>query len=192
VKKKQGNSLKAGAKKQPPAQSWWARLAALPQRVLLFGIAGMFVIIAVTVFFFGSSRKEAPSQLTPQAADISPGPSGESFLERPIGPSPPPPPQKVLTPEEEGRPTIQSIRFIPTQPTRMDTLRAEVVAAASDVPTRITYAYVWKVNSRSVAGAAGDTLNLSAFKKKDLVTVTVTPYDGDKAGFPADGPIALI
>jgi hypothetical protein len=74
----------------------------------------------------------------------------------------------------------------------MDALRAEVAAAAYSAPRRIAYAYAWKVNNRIVEGATGETLNLSTFKKGDLVTVTVTPYDGDKAGFPVDSPVALI
>ncbi len=74
----------------------------------------------------------------------------------------------------------------------MDNLKAEVVTTASADPGRITYSYVWKVNDRTVADATGDTLNLAAFKKRDHVTVTVTPYEGDKAGFPVDSPIILI
>jgi hypothetical protein len=74
----------------------------------------------------------------------------------------------------------------------MDTLKAEIVTATDTNPKRITYAYVWKVNNRIVEGATGDTLNLSTFRKRDLVTVTVTPHDGDKAGFPMDGPVATI
>lgn len=74
----------------------------------------------------------------------------------------------------------------------MDTLKAEVVTAAYADPSRITYAYVWKVNNRIVESATGDTLNLSTFKKRDLVTVTITPYDGDNAGFPVESPTTLI
>jgi hypothetical protein len=192
VKKKQGTGLKAAAtEKKLPAPSWWGKLLALPRRVLIFGaLAVALVIFLIGILSSSSPRKEISPQLTPQAAVLSPG--GESFLERPIGQPPPPPPQKVLMQEEEERPTVQSIRFSPSQPTRMDTLKAEVVTAPYDAPRRITYAYVWKVNSRIVAGATADTLNLLAFKKKDLVTVTVTPSDGDKAGFPVDGPVALI
>lgn len=74
----------------------------------------------------------------------------------------------------------------------MDTLKAEIVAAAYTDPKRITYTYVWKVNNQIVESATGDTLDLSAFKKRDLVTLTVTPHDGDKAGFPVDSPLTLI
>jgi len=102
------------------------------------------------------------------------------------------PPLKAMTPEGEERPTIQSIRFLPPQATKKETLKAEVIAAAYADPKRITYTYTWKVNDRTVEAATGDTLDLRTFKKGDLVTVTVTPYDGDKAGFPVDSPLLVI
>lgn len=74
----------------------------------------------------------------------------------------------------------------------MDNLKAEVVTSASADPGSITYTYVWKVNNRTVADVTGDTLSLANFKKGDLVTVTVTPYEGDKAGFAVDSPILII
>lgn len=89
-------------------------------------------------------------------------------------------------------PSIQSIRFQPPRPTRADTLNVEVIPAASPEPDRVTYTFLWKVNDGIIEGATGDTLALSAFKKRDLVTVTVTPYDGDKAGFPVESPVAFI
>jgi hypothetical protein len=73
----------------------------------------------------------------------------------------------------------------------MDAIKAEVVTASPDSGP-ITYAYVWKVNDRIVSGATGDTLNLSAFKKGDLVMVDVTPYAGDKAGYPVRSPFVVI
>lgn len=185
--KKPGSSRpKAAAEKLPPLP-WWERLLALPRRIRILGVAAALVAI-IAVFFFRSPRQEASPQAPPQAADVSSGRGGENFLEQPIGPSLPPPPENALTPAAELRPTVQSIRFNPSQPTRLDTLKAEVVTAPYDDPRRITYTYVWKVNDRIVADAAGDTLNLEAFKKRDLVTVTVTPSDGDNAGFPVNGP----
>ena len=74
----------------------------------------------------------------------------------------------------------------------MDPLKAEVVTAAYANPGRTTYTYVWKVNDRIVEGATGDTLDLSTFKKRDLITVTVTPYEGDKTGFPVESPVTII
>jgi hypothetical protein len=193
TERKPGNGLKAAAEKKPAPLRPWEKLRALPRRVLIFGGAAVALVIFISLFLFsGSPRQEASPKTPAQAADLSPRPGGENFLERPIGPPLPPPPQQAIPPEQEERPTIQSIRFNPPQATRMDILKAEVVTAGNADPGRITYAYVWKVNSRTVAGATEAALNLATFKKGDLVTVTVTPYDGHKAGFPAESPITLI
>jgi hypothetical protein len=73
----------------------------------------------------------------------------------------------------------------------MDTLKAEVLTEAPD-PNRIIHTYVWKVNDRIVEGAEGNTLNLSSLKKMDLITVTVTPYDGDREGFAVASPVVAV
>jgi hypothetical protein len=186
VRKKLGSGPKAAAEKKPAPTLPWGKLSALPRRVLIFGGAGVALVILIIVFlFFGSPRKEASSQTPTKAADLSTVPGGENFIGQP-------PLQKALPPEEEGRPAVQSIRFHPPQPTIMDTLKADVVTATSADPGRITYTYVWKVNNRTVEDATKDTLDLSTFKKKDLVAVTVTPYEGDKAGFPVDSPVIII
>jgi hypothetical protein len=192
IKKPGSRLLAASVKKSAPPLPWWKKLLALPRQTLIFGGAAVaLVIILILVLISGPPRKEAPPKTSPQAGDASTGLGGENFLERPLGP--PTPTQQIAPPPgQEERPTIQSIRFHPPQPTKMDNLKAEVVTAASADPGRITYTYVWKVNDRTVADATGDTLNLAAFKKRDHVTVTVTPYEGDKAGFPVDSPIILI
>jgi hypothetical protein len=185
---KQGNHPKAAAEKKPAPTLPWRKLSALPRRVLIFGgIAVALVILIIVFLLFGSPRKEAPPKASPQSAALLPGVVPERFIEQP-GPML----RKATTPEEDERPTIQSIRFDPPQPTRMDTLKAEVVMAAYADPSSITYTYDWKVNNRIVEGATGDTLNLSTFQKKDFVTVTVTPYDGDNVGFPVDSPVTFI
>lgn len=66
---------------------------------------------------------------------------------------------------------IESIRLMPTQPTRLDTLRAEIIPAVNDT-SRLTYIYAWKVNDRIIKNATGDALELSNYKKRDLVYVT--------------------
>jgi hypothetical protein len=189
-KTKQGSRPKAAAEKKPaPPLPWWGKLLALPRRNLIFGAAAVALVILLMAFLFsGSPRKDAPPKAPQEAPDFSKGPGG--FHERPL--EQPPPPRKAVTPEEEERPTIQSVRFSPPQPTRTDTLKAEIVTAAYADPSSITYSYVWKVNNRIVEGATGDALNLSTFKKRDIVILTVTPYDGDKAGFPVNSRVAVI
>lgn len=75
----------------------------------------------------------------------------------------------------------------------MDTLKAEVFTEAPD-PSRLSYTYVWKVNNEIVEGAQGDRLDLSALdlKKKDLITVSITPYDGEREGFTMESPVIAV
>lgn len=95
------------------------------------------------------------------------------------------PPESVIP--EKSLAFIKAVRLQPSQPTRMDSLKAEV-AAAPGTPEKLVYTYLWKVNDRIVEEAKGDTLNLSAFKKRDFIAVTVTPRDGDTAGFAVESP----
>ena len=73
----------------------------------------------------------------------------------------------------------------------MDMLKAELDLEPA-APKDLVYTYLWRVNDRIIEEAKGDTLNLSPFKKRDLVTVTVTPYDGDTAGFAVASPVIAI
>jgi hypothetical protein len=90
-----------------------------------------------------------------------------------------------------GGQLIQSIGLIPIHPSRLDTLRAEIIPAASDT-SHLTYTYAWKVNDRTITNATGDSLDLSNYKKRDLVYVTVTPYDGDRAGFTVKSSVIAV
>ncbi len=54
------------------------------------------------------------------------------------------------------------------------------------------FTYKWKLNDRIIEDATGDSLNLSKLKKRDLITVTATPYVGGKAGFPFESPVIAV
>jgi len=86
---------------------------------------------------------------------------------------------------------IQSVRVQPALPTRLDTLRAEVIPL-SNRSGELKFAYVWKVNEQIITDAMGDTLDLSPFRKRDLVSVTVTPYDEDMPGYAVSSPVVAI
>jgi hypothetical protein len=86
---------------------------------------------------------------------------------------------------------IQAIRLQPSRPTRMDNLKAEV-EVASDAPEQLVYTYLWKVNGRIIEEATEATLNLSTFKKGDIISVTVTPNDGSTNGFALESPLVAI
>jgi len=176
-------ALQSSAEAKKAAAAPAAKRKVPPQRMLIFGGAAVALVILVLLIFFSVSRNDSPPGAAPQATAPSPGSVSGRTAASPPG---------LIPADVSDRPAIQAIRFQPPRPTRADTLKAEVIPAAAPDPGRFTYAYVWKVNDRIVEGAAGDSLVLSAFKKRDLVTVTVTPYDGDKAGFPVESPMAFV
>ncbi len=208
---------KAGGGEKPVrgrgAREVWRRVAALPQWMQAVGGAAVLAVILLLIVV-ATERKEAPapgpaavakSGQGPIAAAPVPPPAGEGGEEpsrQSPGPSPvgesagepdrqaaAPPPAEQVAPPEQDRAFIKAVRLRPPQPTRLDALKAEVEPAPG-APEKIRYAYRWRVNDRVVEEATGDTLSLSSFKKRDLVTVT--PYDGDTAGFAYESPVAAV
>jgi hypothetical protein len=155
------------------------KAAALPLRIWALG-GTVILIIVIAWFMLSPARREA---------SLPPSPPGAPGPLNPQATAPAGSPEAVIT--ETHRAFIRAVRLQPTRPTRMDILKAEV-EAASNAPEKLVYTYHWKVNDRIIEDAPGDTLNLSPFKKRDLITVTVTPYDGNTAGFAVESPMVAI
>jgi hypothetical protein len=171
VKPKAGRAVELGKK-----------VAALPPRIWAVGGAVALVVVIIW-FMLVPARREMPPTPTPSGAEKT-----EGGLNRQLSDSAALPGARM--PEQEFA-FIKAVRLQPSQPTRMDMLKAEV-EAASTAPKELVYTYQWKVNDLVVEEAKGDTLDLSTFKKRDLVTVTVTPRDGDTAGFAVESPVVAI
>lgn len=93
--------------------------------------------------------------------------------------------------EDDGA-MIESVNLHPDLPTRMDRLRAEVIPLPSTSADQLKYTYTWKVNERIIKNATGDELDLSPFRKGDLISVTVTPYNGDTSGYAVRSAVIAI
>ena len=63
------------------------------------------------------------------------------------------------------------------------TLTANPSATDADLDT-ITYSYQWKKGGVDISGQTASTLSNTNFAKGDVITVTVTPYDGTDYGDP--------
>ena len=155
------------------------KIAALPQRVWAIGGAVSLVIV-IAWFMLSPVRREAPPLPSIARASGTLNPQSSAPAASPGAKIP-----------ENRLAFIQAIRLQPTRPTRMDILKAEV-ETASTAPEKLVYTYHWKVNDRIIEDASEDTLNLSPFKKRDLITVTVTPYDGNTAGFAVESSVVAI
>ncbi|MBI4632802.1 MAG: hypothetical protein HY742_02780 [Deltaproteobacteria bacterium] len=174
IKLKMGRKGKAGKKA--------ATTPRLPRWIWSVGGAVALVIV-IAWFMLVPAQKKAPPAPPPSR---SAGTEGSPNRQPPASAAAPAAriPEKPLA-------FLQTVRLQPSEPTRLDTLTA-AVEVASGAPGPLTYAYLWKVNDRIIEEATGDTLNLSPFKKQDLVTVTVTPHDGDIAGFAVESPVVAI
>jgi hypothetical protein len=166
-------------KKDKPLEGADGSQAALPGRILILG--GMaFALIVVLSFSLGPSiKKYLTGELKQQKAPTSrlfSSPSSDSA---------------TGFDDHHGGQLIRSIHLIPLQPTRLNTLRAEVIPAVSDAG-RLTYSYIWKVNDRTILDVSGDSLDLANFKRRDLIYVSVTPYDGNRAGFTVKSPVVAV
>jgi hypothetical protein len=175
---------KTAAKMTKAVPIVWGGVAFSPKQLLIIAGSAVVLILIILLIYFGYLRKEMPMKSVLPTA-LSPG----SVPGQPSTSLPSRSPEAAIL---RDRSLIRSVRFHPPQPTIMDTLKTEVLTTAPAEPGRITYAYAWKVNDRVVEGVTGDTLNLSALKKRDLIMVTVTPYDGDKAGFPVESPVIAV
>jgi hypothetical protein len=185
LSKRPKKDLKSAANGEKAAPAASDRSAVPPKKILIFGGgAAALIIVVLLIYFVSPSKKTPPAAPLPQtnAAALSPG----SVPEQP-GVSP----LRLSGDDRKDFPAIWTIRLEPPQPTRMDTLKAEVLTDSPD-PGRFTYTYAWKVNDRKIEGASEDTLDLSTCQKGDLITVIVTPHDGDKAGFSEESPVAAV
>ncbi len=79
-------------------------------------------------------------------------------------------------------PVISLVSVTPTTAYTNDTLAVAVTASDAD-SDGITYTYGWKVNGSGVGGTSDTSLSgVTYFERDDVVTVTVTPSDGETLG----------
>jgi hypothetical protein len=183
LSKKPGKGIKAAANKTAARPAEKRKYP--PKRILALGVSAGAVIIIVLFIFYTAPRTDVPSAAPPrQTKALSPMSVSE-------GSGAPPP--GLSGNGRKGVPAVRTIRFEPPQPTRRDTLKAEVLTDAPG-PGGVSYEYVWKINEQIVEKARGDTLDLSALgvKKWDVITVAVTPYIGGREGFTAESPVVAV
>lgn len=80
-------------------------------------------------------------------------------------------------------PEVASLRLTPTLVYPGDKVMVEVVGRDVDGDS-LSYIYEWRRNGNILPGETGGVLDTRGFKKMDLVSVTVTPFDGEARGKP--------
>ena len=97
------------------------------------------------------------------------------------------PPVKILN----SPPVIQEVWIEPKVARVTDPLKAVVKSSDLDGDS-INYVYKWEKNGVVLSGENTDTLEPNRFKKRDSITVTVTPTDGEASGKPKKSEAVII
>lgn len=90
--------------------------------------------------------------------------------------------KKEVVSGSEGNhpPIIESVSIIPENPSSREAVKAFVNASDEDRDA-VNLSYVWAINGSQI-DTSNDYLQTGAFRKGDLITVTVTPNDGKVNG----------
>lgn len=96
-------------------------------------------------------------------------------------------PVKILN----SPPVIQEVWIEPKVARVTDPLKAIVKSSDPDGDS-INYVYKWEKNGVALSGENTDTLEPNRFKKRDSITVTVTPSDGEASGKPKKSEAIII
>jgi len=103
---------------------------------------------------------------------------GRPFLSEPV---------KILN----SAPVIQEVWIEPKVARVTDSLKAIVKSSDPDGDS-ISCVYKWEKNGVVLSGENTDTLEPNRFKKRDSITVTVTPNDGEASGKPKKSEAVII
>jgi hypothetical protein len=89
-------------------------------------------------------------------------------------------------------PVVTSISLPPSPAFPGDRVAALAQGADPDRNDALTFLYEWQVDNKSVAGAEADAFDTAGLKKKSIISVTVTPFDGQDRGMPVKSPRAIV
>lgn len=135
-------------------------------RKLFFGVLIFIAVIAGLIFF----RKEPAMQYPVADNAVSRDTTKEDVVSGEDSAKPTVKPQQA--PEEFF---IKKVILNPPQPLISDTIKAEVSSDYQGTG-QVKYEYKWHINNKPVKGIKEDTLLPGEFKKKDRISVVVTPF----------------
>ncbi len=88
---------------------------------------------------------------------------------------------------------IRAVALHPPQPTRLDTLRTDVVLQADEAGSAsYTLSYRWTHNGFTLPEATGETLDLAGFNTGDLICVNITPFRDGQTGYTVSSPCIAV
>lgn len=87
-------------------------------------------------------------------------------------------------------PTVAGVR-LPPRVTRLNSVGAVAGATWDAEGDPVTLEWEWKLDGVVVPGVTGPSIHPPTFSRGQLLTVTVTPFDGRVRGSPASAPIVV-
>lgn len=165
-----------GKKSVGKARKLWRKFRSMPLRI--WPAVAALALLSVVLWLMPASDREGKPPLAPPPGGAAGAIGGDTLA------------ATGAAIAEETPILIRTVRLLPPHPTRQDRLRAEVVAEPGG--EGLTFTYQWRVNDLVVPEASGEALDLAAYRKGDLVSVTVTPRAGERAGAAVQSPLALI
>ncbi len=140
---------------------------------------GAIIVLLIVVLLLkrGGEKEETPQSKTTAAVEavIAPPPAATQMGGTEGAKVQPEPVKKNFLPE------MASVRLSPKIIFPGTVIKGEAEGSDKDGDD-VEFSYVWKRNGVTVLGAASDKLDTKGFKKGDLITLYVTPFDGKEKG----------
>lgn len=89
-------------------------------------------------------------------------------------------------------PVATSVELSPSPAFPGDTVTAVAQGSDPDRNDTVTFLYQWTVDNKSVPGAENQMFDTKGLGKKSIISVTVTPFDGQDRGTPLKSPSAIV
>jgi hypothetical protein len=89
-------------------------------------------------------------------------------------------------------PSIMAIDLIPKRPTRNDNIKAVAKVESKESNASVSYMYKWFVNDKLIEAEKGDTLRSGPFKKRDKISVDITPSADGNTGISCQSPLIIV
>lgn len=162
----------ASKKEQEPERKDYRRWAK-------YIIAAVFIIL---LFIFLRDKKEQVEIIGTENAKIPAAQAPPGKVETITAPAPVALPEITIPPKKNTPPEIVSIKLTPKLIYPGTKIKTEVSAKDADEGDEVTYFYEWRKNNAVLPDNTQPEIDTTGFKKGELITLFVTPFDGKDKG----------
>ncbi|GEM_PF-1347748 len=150
-------------------------------------IAGVFIILLFIILRGKKEKIEIPWPETAKTAAPVAAPEKAETTEPPVPPAGSilkiePVIETPLPPKKNTPPEILSVKLSPKIIYPGTKIKAEVSGKDADEDDEVTYFYEWRKNDTVLPDNIQPEIDTKGFKKGELITLFVTPFDGKDKG----------